>query len=320
MLATAATVMPQIGSIASAAALGAATPATATERVSAGGRRAAVTADGDDLRQDRERDLGGRARTDVETRGHVDASELLLGHAVAAQLGEHSRAALRAGDEADVGQARLEAAAQRVQLVAPVGGDDERKIAGPRRRRRRPARSTASSPSCAPISRTASAVGVAPTTSTRGAGSTGSRNTSITPPDKHGFWTTTAPSSAVKSIARAALAVLGERQDPQQHRLAALQRLQRIGAHAVLGADAADEALDRAVGEHERDISRLHARRPLHVHHRRGHERRAFGTELLGPPRESRRDHCGGSGRPCIAAQTRAGVHGMSTCSTPCVS
>ena len=34
--------------------------------------------------------------------------------------------------------------------------------------------------------------------------------------------------------------------------------------------------------------------------------------ELLRPPRERVSDHCGGSGRPCIAAQTRAGVQGMS--------
>ena len=192
--------MPQIGSIASGAgARRVGTRDDAPERVSpaAGARPSRRTAT--ILRQDRERDLGGRARADVETGGHVDARELLLGHAVAAQLGEHAGAALRAGDEADVGQAGLEAAAERVQLVAAVGGDDQREVAGPRlevvalRRSRHPDRAAA------PISRTASAVGVAPTTSTRGAGSTGSRNTSITPPDRHGFWTTTAPSSAVKS-------------------------------------------------------------------------------------------------------------------------
>ena len=70
----------------------------------------------------------------------------------------------------------------------------------------------------------APAIGVSPTTSTRGAGRTGSRKTSIAPPDRHGFWTVTAPSSRGDLVARAAL-VVAERQDPQQQRLAALDRL-----------------------------------------------------------------------------------------------
>ena len=46
--------------------------------------------------------------------------EELLGDAVAVQLADHAVAALPAGDEADVRQARLEAPAQRDELVAPV--------------------------------------------------------------------------------------------------------------------------------------------------------------------------------------------------------
>ena len=46
----------------------------------------------------------------------------------------------------------------------------------------------------------------------------------------------------------------------------------------------------------------------------RASRRRARGSSA------ARRDHCGGSGRPCIAAHTRAGVHGMSMWSTPWVS
>ena len=115
-------------------------------------------------------------------------------------------------------------------------------------------------------------------------------------------------------------ALLAERQDPKQHRLAALHRHQRVGPDAVLGADSADEPVDRPVLEHQRDASGSHAGGSLGAHHRGGCEYRAFGRELLGPPGHGRSHHCGGSGLPCIAAHTRAGVQGMSTCSTPWVS
>ena len=61
---------------------------------------AAVAVDGDDAREDRQGDLGRGARADVEPGGHVDPGEQVVGHAVAAQLGEHAVAALAAGDEA----------------------------------------------------------------------------------------------------------------------------------------------------------------------------------------------------------------------------
>ncbi len=67
VLATAATVMPQIGSTASAAAPGASALATAPDGSPVAARP--VPADRHDLRQDRERDLGGRARADVEPAG-----------------------------------------------------------------------------------------------------------------------------------------------------------------------------------------------------------------------------------------------------------
>ncbi len=119
---TAATVMPQIGSTASlgvAAAAGAGAAAAA----------ALLVADGDDPGQDRERHLGRGAGADVEPGGDVDAGQLLVRHAVAAQLCEHAGAAARAGHQADVGHARLQAAPQRVQLVAAVRGDHQRQVA-----------------------------------------------------------------------------------------------------------------------------------------------------------------------------------------------
>ena len=91
-----------------------------------------------------------------------------------------------------------------------------------------------------------------------------------------------------------------------------LSSVVRVQANAVLRAHAADEPFDRAVGVHEPGAARLDARRALHAHDGRDHERRALGGELLRPPDELVCDHCGGSGRPCIAAQTRAGVQGMS--------
>ena len=152
------------------------------------------------------------------------------------------------------------------QLVAPVRGDDQREVvvgrldvgAGhgrPRRgRARRPSRASAP------------AIGVSPTTSTRGEASIGSRKISSEPPDRHGFCTVTAP------LGRRRVVVAG--QDAQQQRLAGLQRAQRVQAHALLGARAADEALDRPVAEHERGVARAHARRALRAHHGRHDERR----------------------------------------------
>ena len=81
----------------------------------------------------------------------------------------------------------------------------------------------------------------------------------------------------------------------------------------MLRADAADEALDRPVGLHQPDAPGLDARRWLHAHDGGEHEWRILGRELLRAASERVSDHCGGSGCPCIAAQTRAGVHGMST-------
>ena len=174
---------------------------------------------GDDPGQDRERDLGRRAGADVEPGRDVDPCQLLVGHAVAAQLRQHTRAALGAGHEADVGQRRLEPAAQRVQLVAAVRGDDQRQVAAARVEASPSARATVEAELPAQPQQRA-AIGVSPTTSTRGAGSTGSRKTSIAPPDRHGFWTVTAPSALGHVVRRAAPSSL-ERQDPQQHRLAA---------------------------------------------------------------------------------------------------
>ena len=59
-----------------------------------------------------------------------------------------------------------------------------------------PVTATMSSPTWAPSRLSASAIGSSPSTSTRGAATTGSRNTSIIPPDRHGFCTVTTPRSS----------------------------------------------------------------------------------------------------------------------------
>ena len=82
----------------------------------------------------------GGARADVEPGRDVDARSSSSAHAVGAQLGEHAGAALGWRPGRRRGRPPR-GRAQRVQLVAPVRGDDEREVAGRRlsvaRRRRR---------------------------------------------------------------------------------------------------------------------------------------------------------------------------------------
>jgi len=62
----------------------------------------------DHIREDRERDLTSRLRADVDSAGVSTRSEQFLRNAAGAQLREHRAAPLRAGDQTDVRQARLE--------------------------------------------------------------------------------------------------------------------------------------------------------------------------------------------------------------------
>jgi len=106
-------------------------------------------------------------------------------------------------------------------------------------------------------------------------------------------------------------------QQPQQQRLAGLQRPQRLEAHGVLRADAADEALEGPVEEHERGVAGADARRARDAHDARLDERGPGLGELPGAAAQLGADHCGGAARPCIASHTRLGVHGMSMWSIP---
>ena len=77
--------------------------------------------------------------------------------------------------------------------------------------------------------------------------------------------------------------ILGRRADPQQDGLAGVEHGERLRPHGRLGAVAADEALHRAVGEHERLIAGVCARRPLGEHHLGVHERHARRPQLGRP-------------------------------------
>ena len=96
------------------------------------------------------------------------------------------RAPRRAGRPPARGAAR---AARRARARPPPGRGRPRAA----RPRAGPVTSRSSS---APSRATAAAIGVSPTTSTRGEASIGSRKISSDPPDRHGFCTVTAPSAA----------------------------------------------------------------------------------------------------------------------------
>ena len=90
------------------------------------------------------------------------------------------------------------------------------------------------------------------------------------------------------------------RDDPDQHRLARLQRAQRVQAHRLVRARPADEALDRPVWPHHGPVAGAGDRRARAAHDDRLDVRRR--------------------GHPCSAAHTFAGLSGMSTWRTPMAS
>ena len=154
------------------------------------------------------------------------------------------------------------------------------------------------------------AIGVAPATSSRAAGSRGSRKISSAPPLRHGLPTVRTPSRGRRAVAR---------RDAQQQRLARLQRAQRVQAHRRLRAGPADEALDRAVGEDQRP-RRPGARSSARCarHHERLHERDARRLEL-GGARASRGSITAAAPPSRAASPSTRGraCSGMSMCRTP---
>ena len=218
--------MPQIGSTATAAARRGA-------RTGAGVLAATLGAglprrDGDDLREDRQRDLGrGRGRRCRSRPERRSAASCSSGTPSARSSVDHAGAALVARHEADVRHAGLErrgaaCAARRVRARRRrARGRRPRARGCLRRRRRGRARARRRAPD------SAAAIGVSPTTRTRGAGSTGSRKISIAPPDRHGLCAVDGAVLDRDLLPRAG--VFADRpvgNDSQEQRLLGLDRLQ----------------------------------------------------------------------------------------------
>ena len=109
-------------------------------------------------------------------------------------------------------------------------------------------------------------------------------------------------------------------QHPQQEGFLGGQDLQAVLAHRLLHAVSAHKAVDLSAGQHQGGVPGVGARRMLGADHRGMDERLAAAGEFIGPGGQG---SCGGGhqigglARPCMAAQTRAGVQGMSICVTP---
>ena len=69
-----------------------------------------------------------------------------------------------------------------------------------------------------------------------------------------------------------AIAAPVARHEAQQQRLAGLEHAQRVQPDGRLGADAADEPIDRPVGEHDGGVARANAGRPSRAHDGGDHE------------------------------------------------
>ena len=260
--------MPQTGSIATAGA------------AAGGGRPAGARALRDDLGEDRDRDLARACARRCRARPACGR----CARSASGTSSESRTAAPRfaAGDEPDVADARPRAPrASAASSSLAVRGDDERgvgrrglDVAGSARRRRSPRRARP------PRARARSAC--RPTISTRGA-----RQLRLEEDLQR--------AAAQAGVVRDDHAVVGAgsslrrrraRQQAQQHRLAGLQRAGGVQPHGRLRADAADEALDRAVGEHERGVAGPHARRLRRAHDGRRDERRRVAPAA--PPSAAR--------------------------------
>ena len=132
-------------------------------------------------------------------------------------------------------------AAARSLLVATVRRDDDRRRAVGHLADPMPSRSRA--PSRASTS--ARAIGLSPNTATSGAGRCGSRKISSVPPLRHGLWAITLPGTGSSGSG-----VMRSTTDSPES-----STRERLGSHRRLGALAADEPVDRAVGEHDRLVA-----------------------------------------------------------------
>ena len=204
---------------------------------------------------------------------------------------EDGGAALGRGDERDVLDPGLEGGGERSLLVLAVGGDDERGV----------------------IRLQLGADVVAGGAGDRGQGA-GDRGVADdrdpwgdglrVEEDLQGASAQAGVVADDHAVERVALGEGQAGQQAQQHALPRLQRPRGLEPHGLLRADAADEALDRAVGEDERGVAGADAGGLGGAHDRGDHEGHAG--------RDERFDAVGGD--QGMASQTREGVHGMSMC------
>ena len=274
---------------------------------------AAAVAGLDEPRDDRQRDLGRGLGLDVQAGRDVDAREHLVGDAALAELLDERGTALGARDEPDVGKLCLQAGANRLELALAVGGDDDRKVAlvdlG---RVVADGRDVEVELRAELLDRRGDRLGAHDVHARGGQGrfqedlDCAARQATV----EHG-------DGAVLVGVLLARDLFLRGQDAQENGLTGLHRGPGEQPDAVLGADAADEALDVSVARDEGDVACVSARRALCAHDGRGGKRRALRGELFSSPRQRVISHCGGSARPFMAAHTRAGKHGMSMCLIP---
>ena len=243
----------------------------------------------DDLGEDRQGDLLRRPRTDVQPGRRVHA---LLERVVDIEGVEHRPTPLGARDQADVGDARIERVDERLLLVEPVRGDDDG--VGRAHLRQRPGLDLVAEGGAHHGQR------LRDRTVTDDADRRGGQHR------LHEDLQGPAGQAGVVHDGLAGLLRLRLRRDPQQDGGSGLERREPLRSHRRLRALAADEPLDRAVGEDDRLVPRLGRRRALREHHAGVHERDPVGAKRLGPLVHCPRGHvdqCPSTRRPCLHAR-----------------
>ena len=228
----------------------------------------------DDLREDRQRDLLRGLRADLEAGRRLQPSALLireierLAHGLPADL---------AGDQGHVRNPRSERLGEHPLLIVTVRRHDDRGVIGP-------------GPG---LLCRAGLDGISHPPRQVRQGGRDRRDTD----DSHGGRREMRLQEDLERAAAEAgvldghrpliglrFPLRGGRQDPKQQGVAGFHRAKRVEADRGLRAGAPDEALDRAVGTHDRRVTGPDAGRALRPHHRRRYERGLHIPRSKGTP------------------------------------
>ncbi len=224
---------------------------------------------------DRHGHLHRRTGTDVETRRRVHLGAELIGDV---QFGHDRRTAPRAGHESDVRHTHPQRRLEDPLLIAAVRGDHNR------RRVRRQLRF-----------RFRGEVDRVPGGFGHGGERPGDRRRAVDMQEgrrQDGLQEDVERATGQAGVAdddealrrfRGRGARLVRRCDSQQGRLAVVEQTKALDPDGRLGAHAADETLDRAVGQHDRAVARLRRRRPLSPDDRGEDKRGALGAQPVRP-------------------------------------